>query len=130
MAARPQPARCHNRRHGSQEAPWLPPTTVAHAPRPSRLDTADWMTVQNVIRLRTMALASGGTALRLGPQADPPRHVRRLNPRFAVPGLRGPNGGVHSPRRPGALAFSVAVAIHAGCRPRRAGVVPTAACSA
>jgi hypothetical protein len=40
-----------------------PRTTVAHAPRPSRLDAADWTTVQNVVRLRTMALAPGRTAL-------------------------------------------------------------------
>ena len=36
---------------------------IAHARRPSRLDAADWETVQNVIRLRTMALAQGRTAL-------------------------------------------------------------------
>jgi hypothetical protein len=40
-----------------------PRHTVAHAPRPSRLDAADWITVQNVVRLRTMALAPGRTAL-------------------------------------------------------------------
>ena len=35
---------------------------IAHAPRPSRLDAADWATVQNVVRLRTMALAPRRTA--------------------------------------------------------------------
>ena len=39
-----------------------PRHTVAHAPRPSRLDAADWATVQNVVRLRTMALAPRRTA--------------------------------------------------------------------
>ena len=39
-----------------------PRHTVAHAPRLSRLDAADWATVQNVVRLRTMALAPGRTA--------------------------------------------------------------------
>src|SRR5690349_10017662 len=40
-----------------------PRNTVALAVRTSRLDTADWITVQNAIRLRTMALAPGRTAL-------------------------------------------------------------------
>jgi hypothetical protein len=39
-----------------------PRHTAAHAPRPSRLDAADWTTVQNVVRLRTMALAPRRTA--------------------------------------------------------------------
>ena len=44
--------------------PTQPPRhTMAHAPRPSRLDAADWATVQNVVRLRTMALAPRRTAL-------------------------------------------------------------------
>jgi predicted YcjX-like family ATPase len=37
--------------------------TLDHAPRTSRLSAADWITVKNVIRLRTMALAPGRTAL-------------------------------------------------------------------
>ena len=40
-----------------------PRKPIAHAPRPSRLDAADWTTVQNVVRLRTLALAPGRTAL-------------------------------------------------------------------
>ena len=36
--------------------------TAARAPRPSRLDAADWATVQNVVLLRAMALAPGRTA--------------------------------------------------------------------
>ncbi len=40
-----------------------PRHTAAQAPRPSRLDAADWATVQNVVRLRTMALAPRHTAL-------------------------------------------------------------------
>ena len=40
-----------------------PRHTMALAPRPSRLDAADWATVQNVVRLRTMALAPRRTAL-------------------------------------------------------------------
>jgi hypothetical protein len=40
-----------------------PHHTTPHASRPSRLDAADWTTVQNVVRLHTMALAPGRTAL-------------------------------------------------------------------
>jgi len=39
-----------------------PPHPAARAARQSRLDAADWATVQNVVRLRTMALAPGRTA--------------------------------------------------------------------
>lgn len=39
-----------------------PPHPMTHAPRPSRLDAADWATVQNVVHLRTMALAPRRTA--------------------------------------------------------------------
>jgi hypothetical protein len=39
-----------------------PPHPAARAPRQSRLDAADWATVHNVVRLRTMALAPGRTA--------------------------------------------------------------------
>jgi hypothetical protein len=35
--------------------------TVAHAARTSRLNAADWITLKNAIRLRTMALAPGRT---------------------------------------------------------------------
>ena len=40
-----------------------PHHTVAHTPRPSGLDAPDWATVQNVVRLRTMALAPRHTSL-------------------------------------------------------------------
>jgi hypothetical protein len=44
--------------------PSQPPRhTIAHARRTSRLDAAEWATVQNAVRLRTMALAPGRTAL-------------------------------------------------------------------
>jgi hypothetical protein len=36
---------------------------VVYTPHRSRLDVADWATLQNAIRLRTMALAPGRTAL-------------------------------------------------------------------
>lgn len=38
------------------------PNTITHAHRRSRLDAADWTTVQNVVRLRTMALTPDRTA--------------------------------------------------------------------
>ena len=37
--------------------------TLRHAARTSRLNAADWITLKNAIRLRTMALAPGRTAL-------------------------------------------------------------------
>jgi hypothetical protein len=37
--------------------------TVAYTPRTSRLDAADWATVQNVVRLRAMALAPRRTTM-------------------------------------------------------------------
>jgi hypothetical protein len=39
------------------------PQPVAYVPRGSRLDAADWATLQHVVQMRTMALAPGRTAL-------------------------------------------------------------------
>src|SRR6184192_3530959 len=36
---------------------------VAYAPRSSRLDAKDWITVKNIVRLRAMALAPGRTSM-------------------------------------------------------------------